>query len=123
MTRIRGGQMAPHIDHNSTVHLIKMTLSRTAQHILQGPVQNSKAAVRKGFFILYRLCAVILIDLPYIRVLHNHYVFSTLINLVALLSNFFLKQLFQLFSRFNGHSDHTVANRSTPPHTHTALMI
>lgn len=66
MTRIRGGQMAPRIHHNSTVHLIKMTLSRTAKHILRAPVQNSKAAVRTVFLlyiyiyflIIFRGCEV-----------------------------------------------------------------
>lgn len=45
--------MAPRIDHNNTVPLIKMTLSRTAKHIPRAPVQNSQAVVRKGGFILY----------------------------------------------------------------------
>lgn len=47
MTRIRGGQMVLSIDHNNTVHLIKMTLSRRGKHILWVQIQNSKAAVRK----------------------------------------------------------------------------
>lgn len=47
MTRIRGGQMVLSIDHNNTVHLIKMTLSRRGKHILWLQIQNSRAAVKK----------------------------------------------------------------------------
>lgn len=47
MTRIQGGQMVLSIDHNNTVHLIKMTLSRRGKHILWVQIQNSRAAVRK----------------------------------------------------------------------------
>lgn len=47
MTRIRGGQMVLSMDHNNTVHLIKMTLSRRGKHILWLQIQNSRAAVKK----------------------------------------------------------------------------
>lgn len=107
MTRIRGDQMAPRIDHNNTVPLIKMTLSRTAKHIPRAPVQNSQAVVRKGGFILYHGRAGILYS-NVILLLFN--IFQSCCHL--LISTFPLKSVLLLFSWFNDHFHQTVVNRS-----------
>lgn len=82
MTQIRGGQMVFGIDHNNTVHLIKMTLSRRGKHILWVQTQNSKAAVTKRLVF----CAINVLCL-FTALMHMVHTFSVFASKHTILLN------------------------------------
>lgn len=64
------------INHNYTIHLIKMTLSRRGNHILWVQIQNREAAVRPLVFCAtVYMCSVFLLLLC-AHGLHTVYVYK-----------------------------------------------